>query len=280
MPTSSRTILITGCSSGFGRATALHLARRGWRVFATVRTEPDRQSLLAEAAGLPVDVSLCDVTVPAQIAGLLQAVRAATPTLDALLNNAGTAYPAPLELLPLADLRRQFEINVVGQLAVTQAALPLLKAARGLILNVSSMGGRVAFPITGAYHASKFALEALSDSLRIELAPFGVKVVVLEPGGSPTAIWGTGEKNAGTALTDPGVAAYRPLVERYLRLAHASARDGFPPEQFAALVERILNEPRPRARYVIGRGAARNLLLRRLLPDAWWDAILRRLFRW
>lgn len=275
-----KTILITGCSSGFGRATALHLAGRGWRVLATVRREADRADLLAAAAGRPLEVLLCDVADDEQVRALGRAVAERAPALDALLNNAGTAYPGPLELQPLADLRRQLDVNVVAQVAVTQAVLPLLKAARGMILNVSSMGGRVAFPITGAYHASKFALEALSDSWRIELRPFGVKVVVIEPGGSPTAIWGSGEKNAGALLSGSGVEAYRPLINRYLRLAHVSARDGFPPEQFAALVERILNSSRPRARYVLPARAGLNIFLRQLLPDAWWDAVIQRTFRW
>lgn len=284
MSTTTKTILITGCSSGFGRATALRLAGRGWRVLATVRREADRESLLADNAGQAqpggLEVLLCEVTDDDQVAALGQAVRARAPRLDALLNNAGTAFPGPLEFQPLADLRRQLEINVVAQIAVTQAVLPALKAARGVIVNVSSMGGRVAFPITGAYHASKFALEALSDALRIELAPFGVRVVVVEPGGSPTAIWGSGEKNAGALLAGPGLETYRPLIDRYLRLAQASAREGFPPEHFAALVERLLAAPRPRARYVLPASAARTIGLRRLLPDWAWDAVMRRLFRW
>lgn len=278
--TESKTIVITGCSSGFGRAAALRLARRGWRVFATVRKDADRVSLLAEAAGAPLEVCLCELTDAAQVAALAQAVLAQAPRLDALLNNAGTAFPGPLELQPIADLRRQLEVNVIAQAAVTQALLPTLKAARGVILNVSSMGGRVAFPVTGAYHASKFALEALSDAWRIELAPFGVRVVVLEPGGSPTAIWGSGEKNGAAALEDPRAAAYRPLIDRYLKLADASARHGFPPEQLAALVERVLAEPRPRARYVLPARAGFNIFLRELLPDAVWDFALRRIFRW
>ena len=275
-----KTILITGCSSGFGRVTALHLARRGWRVFATVRRETDRESLLAETAGLPVEVFLCDVADDAQVAALGQAVAERTPRLDALLNNAGTAFPGPLEFQPLADLRRQLDINVVAQIAVTQAVLPRLKAARGIILNVSSMGGRLVFPITGAYHASTYAWEALSDALRIELAPFGVRVVVLEPGGSPTGIWGAGGRHADAVWHDPRADAYRPLMDRYLQLAGASAREGFPPEQFAALVERVLAASRPRARYVIPARAGINIRMRALLPDWAWDALLRRLFRW
>lgn len=277
---SPRHILITGCSSGFGRVTALHLARRGWRVFATVRKETDRASLLAEAGGGALEVFLCDVTEAAQVAALAEAVAARTPALDALLNNAGTAFPGPLELQPVADLRRQLDVNVVAPAAITQALLPLLKAARGVILNVSSMGGRVVFPVTGGYHASKFALEAVSDAWRIELAPFGVRVVVLEPGGSPTAIWGAGERQADSVLTDPRAEAYRPLLDRYLKLAQVSAREGFPPEQLAELVERVLNTPHPRARYALPAGARRTIWLRWLLPDWAWDRVIRRIFRW
>jgi NAD(P)-dependent dehydrogenase (short-subunit alcohol dehydrogenase family) len=275
-----KSIVITGCSSGFGRATAFELARRGWRVFATVRRDEDRARLSADAAGLPVEVLVCDIADDAPVAELGRAVAARAPHLDALLNNAGTAYPGPLEVLPLADLRRQLEVNVVAQLAVTQALLPLLKAARGMILNVSSVGGRLAYPITGAYHASKFALEALSDSLRIELAPFGVRVVVIEPGGSPTAIWDKGERHAASALADSHMEAYRPLNQRYLRLARRSAQRGFPPEQFASLVAHILKTPRPRARYAIPAGVAWTILARRLMPDWAWDALMRRVFRW
>lgn len=260
--------------------TALHLARRGWRVLATVRQEADRAGLLAEAAGAALEVFLCDVTDEAQVAALAEAVAARTPALAALVNNAGTAFPGPLELQPIADLRRQLDVNVVAPASVARACLPLLKAARGLIVNVSSMGGRVVFPVTGAYHASKFALEALSDAWRIELAPFGVRVVVIEPGGSPTAIWGAGERQAGPALGDPHAEAYRPLIDRYLKLAAASAQAGFPPVHFAELVERILSTSNPAARYVLPAGAGRMIWLRRWLPDWAWDRLVRRTFRW
>ncbi len=167
-------IVITGCSSGFGRVTALHLAKLGWHVFATVRKEADQASLLSEATTRgckdKLTVLLCDITRAEQVAAMGQAVSTVTPRLDALLNNAGTGYAAPLELLPLDDLRAQLEINVIAHLAVTQALLPLLKPARGVIINVSSVHGRLPVPIIGAYSASKFALEALSDVLRIELA--------------------------------------------------------------------------------------------------------------
>lgn len=180
-----KTVVIIGCSSGFGRVTALHLARHGWQVFATVRQESDQASLLSEAMAIARSSSgrlvpvRCDITNAEAVTALSQTVAAATPRLVGLVNNAGAAFPAPLELLPLDALRAQLEINVVGHLAVTQALLPFLKAGGGTIINVSSESGRVVFPITGAYHMSKFALEAMSDVLRIELAPFGVRVVVL-----------------------------------------------------------------------------------------------------
>jgi NAD(P)-dependent dehydrogenase (short-subunit alcohol dehydrogenase family) len=151
-----KSAVITGCSSGFGRVTALHLAQNGWQVFATVRREPDRDDLLAESQALGcreyLAALLCDITREEQVREMAAVLTAAVPRLNALVNNAGAAFPAPLELLPLDALRSQLEINVVGQLAVTQALLPLLKAARGTIINVSSESGRVVFPITGAYH--------------------------------------------------------------------------------------------------------------------------------
>lgn len=281
-----KTILITGCSSGFGRITTLHLAQHGWRVFATVRKEADAASLLVEAmahnAQANVTPLLCDVTNDVQVAELGNAVAAATPTLDALLNNAGTAFPAPLELLPLETLRRQLNLNVVAQLGVTQAVLPLLKAARGVIINVSSQGGRVVFPITGAYHMSKFALEAMSDALRLELAPFGVRVVVIQPGSSPTAIWETGRKHGEATLGNlENVGAYQPLVNAIMERAFKSqARDGFPPQLFADTVQKILASPNPAARYGLPARAARMMTLRALLPDKVWDGFVRRMLKW
>lgn len=275
-----KTILITGASSGFGQVTAHYLARRGWRVLAVVRKAEDAERLRAEAAGLPLEPLVAAITDDAQVAELGRTVAGLAPELHGLLNNAGTAYPGPLEVLALADLRAQLEINVVAQVAVTQALLPLLKAGRGTVINVSSLGGRVAFPVTGAYHASKFALEALSEAWRLELAPLGVKVVVVEPAGSPTAIWKSGEQNARALYHGGRASAYRRLIERYAVLAAEAARSGFPPERFAELVARILATSNPRARYALPLSATFTLLARRLLPDWAWEAVLRRLFQW
>src|SRR5258706_12990794 len=280
----SKVIVITGCSSGFGRVTALHLARQGWRVFATVRKETDRAGLLAEATEhgcaerlTPV---LCDITDAGQVAALGSSVAEETQQLEALENNAGTAFPAPLELLSADELRSQLEINLVGHLTVIQTLLPLLKAAHGTIINVSSVGGKIATPVLGAYNISKFGLEALSDVLRIELAPFGVRVVVIEPGGSDTAIWETSRKRAGGQVRVTADNPYISLIAAIEKFSRNAAAQGFPPQLFADTVLKILNQPHPRARYAIPGSVARTIFLRRILPDGVGDRILRRSLKW
>ena len=275
-----KTIVITGCSTGFGRATALLLVRHGWRVFATVRKDVDAESLARAAASPSLHTCVCDITRPADVAGLRAAVEAHTDRLEALVNNAGTGYPGPLELQPLDELRAQLELNTVAQLGVTQAMLPLLKAARGTLINVSSIGGRVVFPINVAYHMSKWALEAMSDGLRVELAPFGVKVVVIEPGSSPTAIWDTSLHRAINPVQPRDWGAYAPLVAAVERYARQGAARGFAPERFAELVLKVLRARRPRTRYTLPAGVAWTILLRKWLPDTWWDWAVRRTLRW
>jgi NAD(P)-dependent dehydrogenase (short-subunit alcohol dehydrogenase family) len=276
-----KSILITGVSTGFGRATALHFARKGWRVFGTVRKEADRQALLDEKAGDLTPI-LCDIVDEAQVKALGLTVRAQTTTLDALVNNAGSAFPAPVELTPPDVLRQQFDLNVIAQVAVTQAVMPLIKAARGTIINVSSVGGRMTTPMLGPYSASKFALEALSDALRVELAPFGVKVVVIEPGGSPTAIWETSARRAQAMFEERGldIGPYRKLIDDAAKGAQTNARAGFPAQLFADTVEKIVSSSKPRARYPIPPVIGWVILLRRWMPDEWWDAMLRRRLGW
>lgn len=276
---SPRTVVITGCSSGFGRTTALQLAREAWRVFATVRGADDAAGLAAEAASITagrVVPIVCDITRADDVARLASVVGDAAESLDALVNNAGTAFPAPIERLPLDALRAQFEVNVFGHVAVTQALLPLLKRAPGTIVNVSSIAGRIATPMLGAYAASKFSLEAISDTLRLELAPSGVRVVIIQPSSSPTAIWQTSLARADQA--DPG--EYAALGDSVRRMAQRGAASGFPPELFAATVSKILSTPRPRARYAIPGAARQQLRLHWLLPQAWWDRLVRRALKW
>ncbi len=278
-----KTIVITGCSSGFGRLTALQLARQGWHVFGTVRNSDDKEHLinaLEDVYEEHLSLVVCDITNAKQVAHLAQVVAAATPHLDALLNNAGTAFAAPLELLAIEDLSAQFELNVIAQVRVTQALLPFLKSAKGTIINVSSVNGKISTPIVGAYAASKFALEAISDALRIELAPFGVRVVVIEPSSSPTNIWQTSMKRSFEKMEPHRVGEYAKLLTTFEKLANVLSKRGFPPQRFVDTVVRILASPKPRTRYIVPRSAALDVTLRRFLPDAIFDIIVRRTLRW
>jgi len=276
------TILITGCSSGFGRVTALTLAQQGWHVFATVRKAADRESLLAEAEIRQCQDTLttfiCDVTQQEQVMALVHEITKSTPRLDALVNNAGTTYAGPLELLSLDDVRAQFEVNVIAQLGVIQAMLPLLKAAKGTIINVSSVSGRIATPVTGAYSASKFAIEAISDTLRLELAPFGIHVVIIEPGSSPTGIWKTSMERARATLDTHRNGPYARLLDKGEKMGQHSSNTGFPPSLFAETVIKVLASKHPRARYPIPRAATIQIALRTLLPERVWDYLMRRMF--
>jgi len=302
--TRRKTVVITGCSSGFGRCTALELARHGWLVFATVRKEEDRASLLQEAVLQQyqgtITPLLCDITNTEQVARLayevqeilrkevleisqlqhLSQVTTISP-LDALVNNAGTAYGAPIEILPLDDLRAQLEVNVVAHVGVIQVFLPMLKAAQGTIINVSSISGRLATPALGAYCASKFALEGLSETLRLELLPFGVRVVLIEPASSPTDIWKTSLQrsmdNLGRHLES---SPYARLLHMAIKSAERSSKRGFPPQLFAALVVKILSSRRPRARYGVPGSATAIILLHRFLPDGIWDRLIRSMMDW
>jgi NAD(P)-dependent dehydrogenase (short-subunit alcohol dehydrogenase family) len=258
-----RTALVTGASTGIGRATALELARRGWTVLAGMRRPQELGPGIA-----PVRL---DVTSPDDVAALRGR------PLDALVNNAGIAVTGPLEYLPPAELREQLEVNTVGQLAVTQACLPALRAAHGRIVNVSSISGRVAFPTYGPYAASKFALEALSDSLRRELRGSGVDVVVVEPGGVVTPIWERGLSRADAlwqAMPAEAHARYGRLYAVMRAISEKAAREGEPAEALAAVLADILDARRPRVRYVFGRGARVEAALARVLPDRAFDALL------
>ena len=291
---SRKTVVVTGCSSGFGRLTTLELARRGWRVFATVRKAEDQASLLAEAAtfGCEENISalLCDITHDEQLVALAEQVEKGLrdekpgekdfPGLHALINNAGTAYAGPIELFALDDIRAQFEINVIAQVGVTQVFLPMLKAAGGTIVNVSSVSGRIATPITGIYAASKFALEAISDAWRVELQPFGVHVVVIEPTSSPTNIWKTSLRRSLDSLESHREGPYQRLLTLAERAANRSSSTGFPPQLFADTIVQILASPHPHTRYVVPRSAIRQVLLRRFLSDRMWDKLVRRMMKW
>lgn len=216
---------------------------------------------------------LLDVTDPAAIVAAASRVE----KLDGLVNNAGIVVASPLEYLPLDELRRQLEVNVVGQLAVTQAVLEPLRAARGRIVNITSIGGRFASPFLGPYVASKFAMEGMSDSLRRELRPFGIDVAIIEPGSIATEIWDKGQRDASALLEGMSPRArelYGKRLGRAQKLARRTAGHAIPPDRAARAIEHALTASRPRTRYVVGADARIQLLLERALPDRWLDRLL------
>lgn len=271
----SGAVVITGASSGIGQATALALARAGWLIFAGVRSAAaaERLSALASAIGVGalLQALILDVTDDAQIAAAAVLVgeecrRRGIP-LRGVINNAGIAVAGPLELVPLDRVRASLLINTVGALAVTQAFLPQLRAAGGRIINLSSVSGRVASPFLGPYAASKFALEAFSDALRVELRPWGVRVIQIEPGPIATPIW---EKGFALALDDGeafGTSPYAPFLPRVRARFLRAAASGQSPELVAATILRALTVPRPRARYLLTRGPLGFTFFARRAPD-------------
>jgi NAD(P)-dependent dehydrogenase (short-subunit alcohol dehydrogenase family) len=276
-------VLITGASTGIGAATAVRFAGQGWNVLAGVRSR-DAGAALAERApaGRIVPVEL-DVTDRAQIeaaAGTVAAAPGATRDggLDALVNNAGIGVGGPLEVLSDADLRRQFDVNFFGQVAVTRVLLGALRAARGRLVFVSSIGGRVAMGYNGAYSASKFAIEALADALRVELRSSGIQVALIEPGSVATPIWEKSREEARRALKIPPElqAAYGHVPELVERTLASTGARGIPPERVAATIAGAVGARRMRARYVVGTDARAMLAIRGLLPDRAFDALARR----
>jgi len=275
MPLMNRTILITGASTGIGAATALRLAQHGATVYAGVRREEDGAALAAQHRSIrPLAL---DVTDAAQIEAARRRIESeADGRLDGLVNNAGIAVAAPLEVVPIEALRSQFEVNVFGLVAVTQACLPFLRAARGRIVNVSSIGGRSASPFIGPYAASKFAVEALTDALRMELRPSGIRVVAVEPGSVKTEIWDRGAQTAREFVerySEEERALYGKPMAALARFSATTAQRGSPPERIAAIIERALTVSNPRHRYLIGADARAQLVLN-YLPSAWRDALM------
>ena len=273
-----RVAVVTGSSTGIGRACALALDRLGFTVFAGVRKRADADSLRAEASERLEPVTV-DVTDADSIAGAAERVREATGgRLTGLVNNAGTVVPGPVEGVDLDELRRQLEVNVVGQVAVTQAFLPLIRTARGRIVLMSSVGGRTALPHLSPYHASKFAIEAIGDSLRQEMRPFGVEVSIIEPGAIATPFWGKGKAEAPKvrAPMDPEVLAlYSDELDAIVRASGRTEARGAPPSKVAEAVVEALTSRRPRTRYLVGTDAKIQARLGKLLPDRAMDRLVR-----
>ena len=261
-----RTALVTGASTGIGEACALRLVRGGWRVFAGVRRQGDAPAGTEEV--------LLDVTDDGQI----RAVADRIEELDGLVNNAGIALAVPLEFVPLDDLREQLEVNVVGQVALTQAFLPHLRRRRGRVVFMGSIAGRSSLPFLGPYGASKHALEAIADSLRLELQPFGIAVTIVEPGTIATPIWTKSAARA-DALRErlpPDVEQlYGARIDAFRRFAAKRGSRGASADAVAEVVEHALTAPRPPARALVGRDARIRAGVERL-PDRLRDRVYAR----
>jgi NAD(P)-dependent dehydrogenase (short-subunit alcohol dehydrogenase family) len=267
-----RRILITGASTGIGQACAIHFARLGYEVLAGVRKIADGEAL--QAHSLPnITPVLLDVTRAESIEGALAA--AGTEPLAGLVNNAGIAVVGPLELVPIEDWRRQFDVNVIGLVAVIQACLPLLRRGRGRIVNIGSIAGRSALPGSAAYDASKFAIEAITDALRIELDSWGIRVSIIEPGAVATPIW----QKTLRALDDLRLQAGPDRYALYAGLLARIRKEAEKPRGAAAAtavvkaVHHAMTARRPRTRYLVGRDARLWLLLN-ALPDRWRDRLI------
>lgn len=265
------TALITGAGRGIGQAISLRLARAGWTVFAGVRDDAGEERL-AVSDGRITPVRL-DITNEAHLSSLADQL---PERLDALVNNAAIGVLSPVEAVPPADLRRQLEVNVVGQVAVTQAVLPLLRAAHGRIVFISSTGGRTVVPMEGAYCASKFALEGLADALRVELRPWHIGVSLVEPGPTDTGSW----RDVPKMIDDMerGMSpTHRELYSRHTAgLRNVVSRFGsraMPPDAVAQVVERALTARRPRARYPAGADAHVMIAMKAILPTRVGDAV-------
>jgi NAD(P)-dependent dehydrogenase (short-subunit alcohol dehydrogenase family) len=272
-----RTVLISGCSTGIGRAAAAGLGDRGWRVFATVRRESDEIELAGLSGVTPV---LLDVTDGDSIERAKATVSKATGgRLGALVNNAGIAIGGALETIPREDLRKILEINVIGQVALTQAFLPLLRPSRGKVVFIGSLGGRVAFPYAGPYHASKFAIEAIGDSLRAELLAQEVSVSIVEPGTIGTPIWSKARAQVDSlraGLAGEAADLYDEPLRRFQERLSTAEEKGEKPEEVAAAIAEVLEADSPKARYRVGRGVGSLILLRALAPVKYFDRVVRR----
>lgn len=278
-----KSVLITGASTGIGEACALDLDERGFRVFAGVRRDADAERLRGSASERLTPL-LLDVTEQPMIERARERLRDAFVDrgLDGLVNNAGISVAGPLELVPLDEIRRQFEVNLFGHIAVTQAFLSLLRLARGRIVNMSSISGRFAAPLLGPYAMSKFALEAFSDSLRRELFPWGIHVACVEPGAVDTPIWEKGMRAAdhrSGSLSDESRALYEPIVETMRASAVRISRRAVSTDAVTKAVRHALTATRPKTRYLVGRDAKIAAKLVRFLPDRFLDAVTRKRLR-
>ncbi len=274
MAEQSPAVLITGCSSGIGRETARHLAHEGWKVYATARRPESIEELKTEGC----ETLACDVTDEASMTACVAAVEEAEGAVGVLVNNAGYSQSGAIEEVSIDAVRRQFETNVFGLMRMCQLVLPAMRERGwGKIVNVSSMGGKLVFPGGGAYHATKHAVEALSDALRFEVAGFGIDVVVIEPGLIKTRFAEAAVGSmAGELPTEGPYAEFNTAVGRETASAYEGplARLGGGPEAVARKIEHAISTRRPRTRYKVTASAALGMGARRLMSDRMWDRVV------
>ena len=272
-------VVITGCSTGIGRACAIGLARSGFDVYAGVRRDEDGEALRA-AAPDRLEPLIIDVTDAGTIAAAAEHVREATGgRVAGLVNNAGITVPGPVEGVPLDAFRDQLEVNVTGQVAVTQAFMAMIRGARGRVVFISSVGDRGGIPFLSPYNASKAAITTIGQSLRQEVEPFGVKVSIIEPGAIATEIWGKGDRAAPELLEQMGPEMsdlYGERLEQFAALGRKTGASGLPPEAVFEVVEHALTAAKPKLRYIVGREAKAQAAARWLLSDRTMDKLVKR----
>jgi NAD(P)-dependent dehydrogenase (short-subunit alcohol dehydrogenase family) len=276
--------VITGASTGIGRAIALRLDREGWRVFAGVRNSRDGEALKQAASGrlVPVIIDVTDVDGIARARDLVRDAIGPGGGVHGLVNNAGIGVGGPVEFVPLDEWRRQLEVNVIGQVAVTQAFLPLLRAGKGRIVNIGSIAGLVSTPFLAPYCASKFAMETITNSLRIELRKWGMWVAIIEPGSIDTPVWAKADSyiaEALAALPPEGRELYGRDFEAFNKAFQELGTRAVPAEMVADAALHALTASRPKPRYVISREAKAQLVLSRVLSERAMDAVLCRIMR-
>ncbi len=275
----SKAVLVTGCSTGIGRATALRLARSGWKVYASAR----RPETIADLRDAGCQTLALDVTDERSMQAAVESIEQAEGAIGVLVNNAGYSQSGAIETVPMDAVRRQFETNVFGLVRLTQLVLPRMRAQRwGKIVNLGSMGGRLSFPGGGHYHATKHAVEAISDALRFELRGFGIDVILLEPGLITTEFGdaATASMADTTIAGDDPYATFNATVGAVTKGAYEGPMRllGGGPDRVAKTIERALKRRNPPARITITPSAKLTIAMRRLLPDRAWDAAMRRQF--
>ena len=279
--TTIQSIVVTGASTGIGKACALHLDQLGFRVFACVRKQKDAGDLQQQASERLIQLYL-DVTQPESIAAAARVVStgAGEAGLAGLVNNAGIAVGGTLEFIPPEKLKQQLDVNVTGQIAVTQTLMPLLRRGRGRIVNMGSVSGRVAMPLMGPYSASKFALGALNDALRLELYPWDIQVSIVEPGAIDTPIWGKSLSAADQMSKDlPSQAydLYGVAMDKTQQAVASAASSAEPVEKVVDAVVHALTAKRPKTRYLVGRSTWAAALAAKFLSDGIRDQVILRM---